>query len=76
MMRSSRPVSRRSARAPWQALPAISTPCWKIKYAKANLAEVRQGRGALEEASPFVRERLTGQKVPPEAERLVDPWRG
>lgn len=48
------------------------------KYAKANLAEVRDREEApLEEAvALLVRERLTGQKVPPSAERLVDLWRG
>ncbi len=48
------------------------------KYARANLAEVRDREEApLEEAvALLVRERLTGQKVPPSAERLVDLWRG
>ncbi len=48
------------------------------KYAKANLAEVRDREEApLEEAvALLVRERLTGRKVPKSAERLVDLWRG
>ena len=48
------------------------------RYTKANLAEVRNKDDApLEEAvALLVRERLTGQKAPKSAARLVELWRG
>ncbi|MFC5387695.1 cobaltochelatase subunit CobT [Aquamicrobium segne] len=48
------------------------------KYARANLADVQDREEApLEEAvALLVRERLTGQKIPKNAEKLVDLWRG
>lgn len=47
------------------------------KYAKANLADVRDRADApLEEAlALMVREKLTGRAVPKSGERLVDLWR-
>jgi cobaltochelatase CobT len=47
------------------------------KYAKANLAEVREQADApLEEAvALIVREKLTGRAAPRSGERLVDLWR-
>ncbi len=47
------------------------------KYAKANLAEVREQADApLEEAlALMVREKLTGRAVPKSGERMVELWR-
>ena len=47
------------------------------KYAKANLADVRDKADApLEEAlALIVREKLTGRAIPKSGERLVDLWR-
>ncbi|KQZ96039.1 cobalt chelatase [Mesorhizobium sp. Root157] len=47
------------------------------KYAKANLAEVREQADApLEEAvALIVREKLTGRAVPKSGERMVELWR-
>jgi cobaltochelatase CobT len=47
------------------------------KYAKANLADVRDRADApIEEAlALMVRERLTGRKAPRSGERVVDLWR-
>ncbi|QPC85690.1 cobaltochelatase subunit CobT [Mesorhizobium sp. NBSH29] len=47
------------------------------KYAKANLADVREQADApLEEAlAMMVREKLTGRAVPKSGERMVDLWR-
>lgn len=47
------------------------------KYAKANLAEVREQADApLEEAlALMVREKLTGRAVPKSGERIVELWR-
>jgi len=48
------------------------------KYAKANLADVReQGEAPLEEAlAMIVREKLTGRAAPASGQKMVDLWRG
>jgi cobaltochelatase CobT len=48
------------------------------RYARANLAEVREKSDApVEDAvAMLVRERLTGQKPPPSATKLTELWRG